>query len=84
MIPEQARAAMLAALECVDAVMIFDEDTPLESVRAVLPDIIVKGQDYRLREVVGREIVEARGGRVILAPLLPDYSTTSLIARAHG
>jgi rfaE bifunctional protein nucleotidyltransferase chain/domain len=77
-------AAMLSALACVDAVTIFDEDTPLETVRCVQPDILVKGHDYRLDEVVGRDVVEAAGGRVVLAPLLPHYSTTSLLARVHG
>ena len=75
------RAAMLGALGCVDAVTIFDEDTPLETVRCVQPDILVKGQDYRLEEVVGRDVVEAAGGRVVLAPLLAHYSTSSLLAR---
>jgi D-beta-D-heptose 7-phosphate kinase/D-beta-D-heptose 1-phosphate adenosyltransferase len=78
------RAAMLGALACVDAVTIFDEDTPLEVVRALRPDILVKGQDYHMREVIGRDIVESGGGRVVLAPLLPDYSTTSLLARARA
>jgi rfaE bifunctional protein nucleotidyltransferase chain/domain len=83
-IPERERAAMLAALECVDAVTIFEEDTPIECVRCVMPDILVKGQDYRHKEVVGRDLVEAAGGRVVLAPLLPDYSTTALLARARA
>jgi D-beta-D-heptose 7-phosphate kinase/D-beta-D-heptose 1-phosphate adenosyltransferase len=78
------RAAMLSALGFVDAVTIFDEDTPLETVRSVLPQILVKGQDYRLDEVIGRDIVEAAGGRVVLAPLLAQYSTTSLLARARA
>ena len=80
---EQDRAAMLGALACVDAVTIFGEDTPIESVRCVMPEILVKGQDYRMDQVVGREIVEAAGGRVVLAPLLADYSTTALLARAR-
>jgi D-beta-D-heptose 7-phosphate kinase / D-beta-D-heptose 1-phosphate adenosyltransferase len=78
------RAAMLSALACVDAVTIFDEDTPLETVRCVQPEVLVKGQDYQLDEVVGRDIVEAAGGRVVLAPLLANYSTTSLLARARA
>jgi D-beta-D-heptose 7-phosphate kinase/D-beta-D-heptose 1-phosphate adenosyltransferase len=82
-IGQNDRAAMLSALGCVDAVTIFDEDTPLETVRCVQPDILVKGQDYRLDEVVGRDVVEAAGGRVVLVPLLPNYSTTSLLARVH-
>jgi D-beta-D-heptose 7-phosphate kinase/D-beta-D-heptose 1-phosphate adenosyltransferase len=81
---EQDRAAMLGALACVDAVTIFDEDTPLDTIRRVKPDILVKGRDYRIEEVIGRDIVEAAGGRVVLAPLLPDYSTTSLLARTRA
>lgn len=76
---ERERAAMLAALGCVDAVTIFDEDTPLESLSAVRPDVLVKGQDYRIDEVVGRELVESGGGRVVLVPLLPGKSTTALL-----
>jgi D-beta-D-heptose 7-phosphate kinase/D-beta-D-heptose 1-phosphate adenosyltransferase len=75
---------MLSALGCVDAVTIFDEDTPLETIRCVQPEVLVKGQDYRMDEIVGREVVEAAGGRVVLAPLLSDYSTTSLLARARA
>ena len=81
-VSQHDRAAMLGALACVDAVTIFDEDTPLETVRCVQPQILVKGQDYRINEIVGRHIVEAAGGRVVLAPLLADYSTTSLLSRA--
>jgi D-beta-D-heptose 7-phosphate kinase/D-beta-D-heptose 1-phosphate adenosyltransferase len=83
-VSEQDRAAMLGALACVDAVTIFDEDTPLDAIRCVQPDILVKGRDYRIEEVIGRDIVEAAGGRVVLAPLLPDYSTTSLLARTRA
>ena len=83
-VSQDDRAAMLGALACVDAVTIFDEDTPLETVRCVQPEILVKGQDYRINDIVGRDIVEAAGGRVVLAPLLADYSTTSLLARARA
>jgi D-beta-D-heptose 7-phosphate kinase / D-beta-D-heptose 1-phosphate adenosyltransferase len=83
-VSEHDRAAMLSALSCVDAVTIFDEDTPLEIIKCVRPDTLVKGQDYRLDEVVGRNLVEAAGGRVVLAPLLANYSTTSLLARARA
>lgn len=83
-VSEHDRAAMLGALACVDAVTIFDEDTPLEIIRSVNPEILVKGRDYRIEDVVGRDIVEAAGGRVVLAPLLPDYSTTSLLARTRA
>jgi len=83
-VSQNDRAAMLSALGFVDAVTIFDEDTPLETIRCVEPQVLVKGQDYRLDQVVGREIVEAAGGRVVLAPLLGEYSTTSLLARARA
>jgi D-beta-D-heptose 7-phosphate kinase/D-beta-D-heptose 1-phosphate adenosyltransferase len=71
----------LAALECVDAVTIFEEDTPLETLQAAPPDVLVKGQDYRKEQVVGREVVEGAGGRVELVPLLPNKSTTALLDR---
>jgi len=84
LMPQAERAAILAALDCVDAVTIFGEDTPLETLQQVRPDILVKGQDYRLDEVVGRELVEAAGGRVELVPLQPDRSTTELIERIRN
>jgi D-beta-D-heptose 7-phosphate kinase/D-beta-D-heptose 1-phosphate adenosyltransferase len=84
LVPEGERAAMLAALDCVDAVTVFDEDTPEEAIRSVRPDVLVKGQDYRLGEVVGREFVESTGGRVELLPLVPDRSTSSLVERIRG
>jgi D-beta-D-heptose 7-phosphate kinase/D-beta-D-heptose 1-phosphate adenosyltransferase len=83
-VPERDRASLLGALECVDAVTIFDEDTPLECVRSVMPDILVKGQDYRMHEVIGRDLIEGAGGRVVLAPLVPDYSTTRLLERVRA
>lgn len=81
---ENARRIVLLALRCVDAVALFDEDTPLELVRLVMPDVLVKGEDYEGREVVGREIVEAAGGRVELVPLIPGYSTSSIVERIRG
>lgn len=72
---------MLAALACVDAVMIFAQDTPLEVLQSIRPDVLVKGQDYSVDQVVGRELVESAGGRVELVPLLPERSTTALIER---
>jgi D-beta-D-heptose 7-phosphate kinase/D-beta-D-heptose 1-phosphate adenosyltransferase len=75
---------MLAALSCVDAVTVFDEDTPLETLKAVKPHVLVKGQDYSIDAVVGREIVEANGGRVALVPLLAEKSTSALIKRIQG
>jgi D-beta-D-heptose 7-phosphate kinase/D-beta-D-heptose 1-phosphate adenosyltransferase len=80
-VPETERAALLAALSCVDAVTIFDEDTPLETLKAVQPHVLVKGQDYSVDTVVGRDFVEANGGRVALVPLLAERSTTALVER---
>jgi D-beta-D-heptose 7-phosphate kinase/D-beta-D-heptose 1-phosphate adenosyltransferase len=84
LVPQAERAALLAALACVDAVTIFDEDTPLATIEAVRPHILVKGADYKVEEVVGRDVVEAYGGRVALVPLLPNKSTTALLDRIKG
>jgi D-beta-D-heptose 7-phosphate kinase/D-beta-D-heptose 1-phosphate adenosyltransferase len=84
LVPEQDRAAVLAALGFVDAVTIFDEDTPLEVLQSVRPQVLVKGGDYKLSDVVGREFVEAAGGRVALVPLTPEKSTTALVERIKG
>jgi D-beta-D-heptose 7-phosphate kinase/D-beta-D-heptose 1-phosphate adenosyltransferase len=78
------RARLLAALECVDAVVIFAEDTPVELVQALQPDVIVKGGDYGPDTVVGAEVVRARGGRVVIVPITPGHSTTATIARARS
>jgi rfaE bifunctional protein nucleotidyltransferase chain/domain len=77
--PADERAELLAALACVDAVVVFDEDTPRELIALVQPDILVKGADWAEHSIPGREIVEARGGRVVRAPLEPGYSTTNII-----
>lgn len=79
--PWAERAALLAALGAVDAVAGFDDDTPLALIEAVRPDVLVKGADYRLDQVVGRELVEAAGGRVELVPLTPGRSTTGTLER---
>jgi D-beta-D-heptose 7-phosphate kinase/D-beta-D-heptose 1-phosphate adenosyltransferase len=81
---EDDRAAVVAALECVDAVCLFGEDTPRALVEALLPDVLVKGGDYARSQVVGREAVEAAGGRVELIPFLGGYSTSGLVARIKG
>jgi rfaE bifunctional protein nucleotidyltransferase chain/domain len=78
---EAERAEIVAALECVDAVVIFDEDTPAEIVRDCEPDILVKGADWPADQIVGRETVEARGGRVVRMPVEEGYSTTGLLER---
>jgi D-beta-D-heptose 7-phosphate kinase/D-beta-D-heptose 1-phosphate adenosyltransferase len=79
--PESERAELLAALACVDAVTIFDEDTPAEIVRAVRPDVLVKGADWPADQIVGRDTVEADGGRVVLMPVEQGYSTSALVER---
>lgn len=78
---QTSRARMLASLACVDAVTLFDEDTPLELIRAVAPDMLAKGGDYTLDTVVGAEVVTATGGRVVLVPLERGRSTTDIIRR---
>ena len=77
------RALVLAAMEAVDAVVVFDEDTPLELVTAIQPDVIVKGGDYTPDTVVGADIVTARGGHVVIVPLIEGQSTTSTIERVR-
>ena len=81
--PEGERAELLLALECVDAAVIFDEDTPQAIVTRIQPDILVKGADWGPDSIVGRDIVEARGGRVVRLELEPGHSTTDLISRAR-
>jgi len=83
-VPEQDRAAVVAGLESVDAVTFFGEDTPRDLIAALLPDVLVKGGDYTVDQVVGRDEVEAAGGRVVLIPFLDGRSTTGLIRRARG
>jgi D-beta-D-heptose 7-phosphate kinase/D-beta-D-heptose 1-phosphate adenosyltransferase len=79
--PEEDRAVVLGGLAAVDAVVLFDEDTPLHLIESLLPDIIVKGGDYRPDTVVGAREVMAAGGRVVIAPLLPGRSTTRIVQR---
>lgn len=81
---EADRALLLAALEMVDVVVIFDQDTPLELVRRLEPDVIVKGGDYNPAGVIGAAEVTARGGRVVIIPVTPGHSTTSTIERLRG
>jgi D-beta-D-heptose 7-phosphate kinase/D-beta-D-heptose 1-phosphate adenosyltransferase len=77
----EARALVLSGLHAVDFVTVFDEPTPLELIRVIRPDVLVKGADYRKEEVVGADFVESYGGRVHLAALHPGYSTTGLLQR---
>jgi len=82
--PEAERAEILAALACVDAVVLFDEDTPAEIIRAIQPDILVKGADWPADQIVGRDTVEARGGRVVRVEVEQGYSTTALLDRIRA
>jgi D-beta-D-heptose 7-phosphate kinase/D-beta-D-heptose 1-phosphate adenosyltransferase len=81
LVPADERAEMLLALESVDAVVVYDEPTPREVIAALLPDVLVKGADWAADAIVGREEVEAAGGRVERVPLVPGRSTTSLVER---
>ncbi|HLZ13953.1 MAG TPA: D-glycero-beta-D-manno-heptose 1-phosphate adenylyltransferase [Candidatus Acidoferrum sp.] len=83
-LPELERAEILAALECVDAVVIFRELTPRETIAALLPDILVKGGDWPGDQIVGREEVEAAGGRVVSIPVVAGYSTTAILAKMRA
>ncbi|MDI3319708.1 D-glycero-beta-D-manno-heptose 1-phosphate adenylyltransferase [Pinibacter soli] len=78
---EQARATVLASLLMVDAVILFDEDTPLELIKKVMPDVIVKGGDYTLDQIVGAKEVMAHGGRVVINPIVEGYSTTGILGK---
>lgn len=78
---EDERAEILGALACVDAVVVFDEDTPHDLIAAVQPDVLVKGADWAADAIVGRDIVEARGGRVVRVAIEAGYSTTDIVRR---
>jgi D-beta-D-heptose 7-phosphate kinase/D-beta-D-heptose 1-phosphate adenosyltransferase len=78
------RAIVLAGLEAVDAVVVFDQDTPLHLVQVIAPDVIVKGGDYSPETIVGADLVTARGGRVVVIPLVDGHSTTSTIEKLRG
>jgi rfaE bifunctional protein nucleotidyltransferase chain/domain len=78
---EQARAMILLGLRSVDAVVRFEEDTPFNLIQDLQPDILAKGGDYTPDNVVGRDIVEARGGRLVLVPFLPGHSTSTIVER---
>lgn len=80
-VSEADRAQMLASLLIVDAVVIFDEDTPLELIKIVQPDVLVKGGDYTLEQIVGARETQANGGKVIINPIVEGFSTTSIIEK---
>ena len=81
---EHERAIVLAALAMVDAVVVFEQDTPLELIRALTPDVLVKGGDYTEATVVGAPEVRARGGRVVIVPLVSGQSTTTIVEKLRG
>jgi D-beta-D-heptose 7-phosphate kinase/D-beta-D-heptose 1-phosphate adenosyltransferase len=83
-IPQEDRAAMLAALESVDYVVIFDQPTPAELIASIRPNVLLKGSDYEQHQVAGRDLVESYGGRVVCLPLKAGYSTTCLLARTYA
>ena len=82
--PEGERAEILAALDCVDAVVVFDEDTPHDIISALQPDVLVKGADWAADAIVGRDIVEARGGRVVRIDVEPGHSTTAIVEKIRS
>ena len=82
--PDRERAEVLLSLSSVDAAVLFDEDTPQQLIGTIQPDVLVKGADWAPTEIVGRDVVEARGGRVVRIDLAQGYSTTELIRRVHG
>ncbi len=84
LLPDSQRAEVLAALACVDYVTIFNEPDPLRLILDVQPSVLVKGGDWSPDRIVGREIVEQRGGRVVSIPLVPDISTTTIVRRIRG
>jgi D-glycero-beta-D-manno-heptose 1-phosphate adenylyltransferase len=81
---EESRSLMLASLLMVDAVVVFDEDTPLELIDLVKPDVLVKGGDYTIEQIVGAKEVMAAGGRVVINPIVPGFSTTGIIGKIRA
>ena len=81
LLPQDARRELLEAIRYVDAVVVFDEDTPEALIREVRPDVLVKGAEYEVKDIVGAEFVEGYGGRVHRVPMLPGYSTSELLAK---
>jgi D-glycero-beta-D-manno-heptose 1-phosphate adenylyltransferase len=84
LIPEAARARVLAGFAAVDCVTLFDEDTPLELIKALAPDVLVKGADYSPDAIVGADWIESRGGRVVRIPLVHGFSTSALVERLRA
>lgn len=82
--PEAERAEVLDALACVNAVVVFDEETPADIIQAVQPDVLVKGADWAPDKIVGRDTVEARGGKVVLMPVEQGWSTTAILEKVQA
>jgi rfaE bifunctional protein nucleotidyltransferase chain/domain len=82
--PDEERAELLAGLACVDAVVVFDEDTPQQIIHRLQPDVLVKGADWAADAIIGRETVEARGGRVMRVPLAEGYSSSAIIRKIRN
>ncbi len=78
---EKARTTILAALHFVDAIILFDEETPYELIKTVQPDVLVKGSDYQVEDIVGYDVVKEKGGKVVTIDFLPGYSTTGIIQK---
>lgn len=81
---EKDRAYILASLKNVDAVIVFDEETPLELIKHISPNILVKGGDYQIKDIVGANVVESKGGKVVLFPLVAERSTTQIVAKINN
>lgn len=81
---QQTRALLLASLLVTDAIIIFEEDTPQQIIASLLPDVLVKGGDYTVDQIAGAKEVIANGGRIIINPLLPGFSTTGIIQKIHS
>jgi rfaE bifunctional protein nucleotidyltransferase chain/domain len=84
LVSERDRARLVAALGCVDCVVLFEPSTPIEVIEALTPDILVKGADYRAETVVGADVVRRRGGRIEIVPLVPEQSTTRIAERLRA
>jgi len=83
-VPEGARTRLLAALASVDCVVLFDQDTPLDLIALLLPDVLVKGADYTRDRIVGADLVESRGGRVVRVPVVAGFSSTAIVERLRA
>ncbi len=81
---EESRAKVLCALRCVDAVVLFDEDTPMALIQALVPDVLAKGGDWAVKDIIGADVVKAAGGEVRSIPLVEGFSTTALLDRIRG